>query len=467
MEKQRIKRHSKPCRRFLVSILLLLCTALLSAQKSSQTLTLEQIKKLQIKPEEGQNLYTKTDIKFIITIPNIRPAQVQVLSADQSHDISFRTIRKIENYDENGTTLEIWYNFSKKGNFKLSPLSVMIQNRTRSIAFSPITITEDPATMMPRIVLVFEDGTAINSDESNYTEPLLSKKTGQKITFTVNLQYAAQLMQLTWDIPKDSIFTCVKEFEFTEVKHRERIYSHELIPVAAFEWTGLVTGIQSLPKIKLNAAGYNGYRAELMLPEIKIEFTEGTVEVTEPKESDIFSSAFYQEADDTDKNTDVLLSYNDCQELAKLYTREHNAFLTYLKARNERIDFEASHKIISSQNPIFPAVLFYSSIIFIVLSIIGIIIALSKKHKIRTLIFSALLLCSIAVIIYCGVRRSEKYGISAGTRIYSIPQENAESVSELTQGTRVRILEQTGHWYYVEVGESGGWCNSENICIIR
>ncbi len=467
MEKQRIRRHTKSCRRFLVSILLILSAVFMSAQQASNTLTLEQIKSLRIKPEEGQNLYTKTDIKFIITIPNIRPTQIQVLSADQNQEITFRTMRKIENYDENGTTIEIWYNFSKKGTFNLSPLSVMLQNRTRSITFDPIIITEDPATMMPRIVLIFENGPTVYSDEGNYSTPLLSIKTGEKIAFTINLQYARQLMQFNWDIPKDSIFTCTKEFEFTEIKHRERVYSHDLIPVASFEWTGLVAGIQSLPKIKLTAAGYNGYRADFILPEIKIEFTEADVTEKEKKESDIFSEAFYQEAESSDDNSEILLSYEDCQKLAKLYTKEHNAFLTYLSARKERIDFEAKHNIISSQNPIFPTVLLYISIIFVIFCITGIIIALKKKHKIRSLIFSAQLLCFATIIIYCGVRRSEKYGISTGTKIYSIPQENAESATELVQGRRVRILEKTGHWYYVEVGESGGWCNSENICIIK
>ena len=467
MEKQRIKRYTKPCRRFLVSLLLLFCTSLLTAQKASQTLTFEQIKSLRIKPEEEQNLYTKTDIKFIVTIPNVRPAQVQVLSADQKQDITFRTMRKTENYDENGTSLELWFNFNKKGTYTLSPISVMIQNRTRSISFEPVTVTDDPATMLPRIVLVFDDGTTVYSDEGTYPSPLLSIKTGEKIGFTVNLQYAAQLMQFTWDIPKDSIFTCTKEFEFTEVKHRERVYSHDLIPVAAFEWTGLVAGTQSLPKIRLNAAGYNGYRTELILPEITIEFTEGTAAENKKSESDIFSAAFYQEAAQSEETEKIILSDEDCQKLAKLYSREHNLFLTYLNARKARIEFENEHHIITTRNPIFPTVLFYVSVIVVIFCIVAIIIALRKKHRIRTLIYTVLLLCGTAVIIYCGVRRSEKYGISLATKIYSIPQENAESSSEIASGTLVRILEKTGRWYYVEVGETGGWCNIENIYIIK
>ena len=467
MEKQRSQRFTKSCRRLLSFILLLIFSGLLFAQNKTRTLTTEQLQNLRLQPESGQNLYTKTDIKFTVTIPNVRPAQVQVLSAEQESDITFRTMRKIENYEEIGTTIEIWYSFFKKGTYTLTPLSVMLQNRRRSISFTTVTVTEDPATMNPRIVIVFEDGTKVYSNETDYKKPLLSVKTGRKLHFTVNLQYATQLMQFTWDIPKDSIFTCTKEFEFTEVRHRERVYSHDLIPVAAFEWTGLMPGIQTLPKFKFNAAGYNGYRTDLYIPEVQIEFTKASLDEADEAEADIFSAAFYQEEEGFENLEPAVLTKADCCELADLYTKEHLTFFNYVRARKSRISFEDSHGLISSRNPIFPSIFLYLSIIIILLAIAGLIISLRKKHRIRSLIFVILLIVSLFAIIYCIFRASEKYGISTGAKIYSIPQENAEASSEIGSGIRVRILEKTGSWYYVEVGETGGWCNSDNICIIR
>ena len=463
MEKQRIKRQLKSGRRFLIILL----AAFFSLSLTAQSLSLEQINALRIIPEEGQKLYTKTDIKFIVTIPNVHSSQVQILSTDQQQEVTFRTIRKSESYEENGTSIEIWYNFNKKGNYTLKPLSVMIQNRRRSIAFENITLTDDPAKMLPRIVLVFEDGTTVYSDEPVQASPLLKITTGKKLNFTVNLQYANQLMQFNWEIPKDSIFTCVKEFEFTEARPRERVYSHDLIPVAAFEWTGLIPGKQKVPAFRLNATGYNGYRSELYLPEIQIEFTQSDTTDTVITEDDIFSSAFYQEAQISDTETNIILTKQDCQTLADLYTREHNEFLMYNKARQARIAFEAEYGIVSSVNPIFPTVLLYISLIVIAASIVCIIIAARKKHKIRALFFTTILLIGTALFIYCTVRRNEHYGICSGCKIYSIPQENAEAVSEVSNGMRVRILERTGKWYYIQVGESGGWCNIDEICIIR
>ena len=463
MEKQRNKRLIKSGRRFLIILFALFYPILVNAQ----SLGLDQIKALRISAEEGQNLYTKTDLKFTVTIPNVHSAQVQILSTEQQPDITFRTIRKSENYDENGTTIEIWYNFDKKGTYKLTPLSVLIQNRKRSISFDPITVTDDPATMLPRIVIVFEDGTTAYSDEAVTASPLLKIKTGKKLNFTINLQYANQLMQFSWDIPKDSIFSCTKEFDFTEIRQHERVYSHNLIPVAEFEWTGLIPGIQKLPVFRLNATGYNGYRSELYLPEILIEFTPDNGDEQTAAESDIFLAAFSQDESDAEFQNNIILTKQDCQTLADLYTREHNEFLMYRTARKARSEFEAEHGIVSSVNPIFPTVLLYVSLIIIAVSIICIIIAARKKHKIRMLFFTTTLLIGTALLIYCTVRRNERYGISCGCKIYSIPQENAEAVSEISGGILVRILESTEKWLYVEVGESGGWCNVDEICIIK
>ena len=463
MEKQRNQRFIKSGRRFLIILAALFC----SAASFAQNITLEQIRQLRFVPDEGQNLYTKTDLKFTVTIPNVRASQVQVLAATQEHDITFRTIRKSEDYKQNGTTIEVWYNFAKEGSYTPSPLPMMIQNRRRSISFEPVTVTVDPSTMNPRIVLAFEDGIKIYSDDLLGNSPVLKIPTGKKIKLTVNLQYATQLTQFNWDLPKDSIFTCIDEYEFTENRYRERVYSHTLIPVASFEWTGLIPGLQKIPTFRLNAIGYNGARIELKMPGFLIEFTESTDSEESANEEDIFSAAFFQEEEQADSFGATLLTKEECQTLADYYTKEHNEFLLYPKARRNRINYEESCGLIVSPNPIFPSVLFYIAIIIILASIVFMIIAIRNKHKIRTLAFIILLVIGIAILIYCAVRKNERYGICTGCKIYSIPQSNAESVSEVSGGSRVRILEHTGKWYYIEVGETGGWCNTGDICIIK
>ena len=87
MEKQRIKRLSKSGRRFLIFLLILLYPITIFAQNITQ----EQINALKILPEEGQKLYTRTDLKFSVTLPAVRSSQVQIISADQQTDIPYNS----------------------------------------------------------------------------------------------------------------------------------------------------------------------------------------------------------------------------------------------------------------------------------------------------------------------------------------------------------------------------------------
>ena len=473
MEKQRISTTLKSCRRFLILSKILFISFLTTfpafSQSQSQILTAAEIRSLRISPAEGQSLFAKTDIKFTLTIPKTLPSQVQVISAEQKQDITFRTMRKSDFYSEegNGTIIEIWYNFEKSGTYTLAPLSVMIQNRRRQIEFDKLQITNDPSKMSARVVIVFQNGFSIYSDEPAASAPLFSSTAGRKLKFTVNLQYATQLVQFSWDIPKDSIFTQVKEYDFSQVKFRERNYSHDLIPVADFEWTALTPGQQPLPKFKLTATDYSGYRNELLLPEIIIDFKESTSSLQTQKEADIFSDAFFQSAETEAVITNTTVTYEDCKKLAELYTKEHYAFLNYFSAKKSRQSFESELNLPPASSNLFPSILMYISLLVILGSVVFLVISIRKNYKIKCLVFTTLLLVSLISSIYCFIRRGEKFGICTGCKIYSIPAEKADAAVELAAGNKVRILEKTDKWFYVELGKNGGWCTTDKVIIIK
>ena len=463
MEKQRIAVGRKYCRRFLVLFFLLFA----STNLFSQTLTLAQARLLRIEAEPNQNLYTKTDIKFSVLIPGIRPQQIQVVSADQKSDIFFRSLRKTESYDDDGTILEIWYSFDKKGKYNLSPLSITVQGRTRSIAFNPIEITEDPSKMKARIVFVFEDGTTVYTDEDNYTPPPLVFPAGKKIKFTVNLQYATQLVKFSWDIPKDSIFTQIKEYDFVEVKYRERNYTHDLIPVADFEWTKLKESEDYIPKFHIEAASFNGVRGTIYMPQIPINFTAAKVSNATTSDADIFEDAFYKEENSAADDSVSYFTEEDCSRLAELYRKERNSFFTYIKAKKNRINFEESCGIPTGTANIFPSILLYLSVIFILASFVLLIIMKIKKFNILSIIATILVIAGGVSLIYSSIKRAEQYGISKGGQIYSVPEENAASLSDIASGSKLRILEKSGDWVYIEFGETAGWSLADTIYEIK
>ena len=299
MEKQRIKSGSKSFRRLLKIGFLsaLLCKAGgWQGAYAQSVITQAQANALSIAPVENQSLYTKSDIKFEVLIPNAQANSIILQSPSSLPNVTMRTMRKNQEFGENeGTKIELWFNFEKKGDYKLPPLSLLISNRRRTIPFAPVTIADNPEFLSPRVVLLFPDGVTLYSDEiptpkdKNYGKPVFDWNTGKTIAFSVCLQYAVQLVQFNWEIPTESIFTQTKTYDILEIKYREKRYSDELIPVADFEWTSLAEGEKSFPKIKLTATAYNGYRNDINIPDFIINFLPKAESEKNVSETDIFA----------------------------------------------------------------------------------------------------------------------------------------------------------------------------------
>ena len=140
------------------------------------------------------------------------------------------TLRKVES--GGGTKIEIWYQFTKTGTYKPKALTVKIKNSRRQLEFGTVTIGINPGEQLPLCVIKTPQGNNKN----------LTVRAGEKLEFSLCLQYALQLTQFTWELPKDSLFVQTKTYEFTQIKQREKLVSNELIPVSDFEWTPLLPG---------------------------------------------------------------------------------------------------------------------------------------------------------------------------------------------------------------------------------
>ena len=94
------------------------------------------------------------------------------------------------------------------------------------------------------------------------------------------------------------------------------------------------------------------------------------------------------------------------------------------------------------------------------------IICAKKKKRGLNMLFAVVLVLILVLTIYCGVCAGKSYGISTGTKVYSIPESNAAISSELPAGNRVQIVSQTENWYLLKFGEIEGWCKKEDIAVI-
>ena len=420
MEKQRTKSERNACRRLLIVFFLLT-----TFPSFSQTLTNAILRELRISPVENQQLWVNTDIKFETVIPFTLPSQIDVSMPEETEHMSFKTLRKVE--WNGGTKIEIWYSFDKTGTYIPSPLVIKIKNSRRQIQFESVTIGINPKEQQPLCIIATTQGNNKN----------LTVRAGEKLKFTLYLQYAVQLTQFNWDIPKDSLFTQTKTYEFTEIKQREKVVSDNLIPVSDFEWTPLVPGTVSFPRFTIQAIAYNGDKVTVRMPQITVKVLEGRrTGITE-------GTTYFEDAFSIDEASDEKINTSD--EIAGLHGAEN---------------------ILPYGQKDFKLVWLYVCLVLLTAVVVLLIISIRKKKHGLNMILCVVLVLLLVAVIYCAVCAGKQYGISTGTKIYSIPEANAAITSELPSGNRVQIISETENWYLLRFGETEGWCKKEDIYLI-
>lgn len=460
MEKQRKFKCTKFCRRLLAFIFVAI---FINSQTFSQKLSKKQIEALRIEPSQNQNLYAKQEIKFEVILPGIASKNVQIQNPTFENNVTFNTLRKTEVYtNQTNTKIELWLTFSQKGTYNLPKLTVLINEKKQNLQFERITIDDNPLNKSPRIVIKFDNGKTVFSDDSFPNKILFSCEAGKKLSYTVFLQYAVQLIQFDWDLPEDSILTQTQTYEITEIKYREKKVNDDLIPVASFEWTELSIGEHFMPNIKITATDYNGYRNVITTQNFLINFTNPILK-NDSKSDSLFVEAFNKNyIHETQKDFEQI-SDEDCEKLAELRQKEKHSF--FGNAKQERKDFEKQLNLPVTQNE-FPVWLFYFSILILIIFVLILIIFIKTKKILAQILTTVALICAFSFFVFSTIRVSQKFAILKNGTIYSIPENSASSANPLSSATRVRILKETEEWCFIEVGEISGWVKKDEICFI-
>lgn len=442
-------------------ILTLLC---LTIPCFSQVLNSAMIKKLRIVPVENQQFFTNNTIQFEVVIPYVKSNEIEITPPAEQNNVSLQTLRRLENYSENGIKIEMWMSFAEKGEYKLNPLGIIYKGTNYKLYFEDITINVNPLELNPVLLIYFNDGTSISSEDFTKEGCIVqSLATGQKIRFRVFLKYAVQLVQYDWELPKDAIFTETNQYDIMELKPREKKYSEDLIPVADYEMIPLVAGKIELPVFKSTATGYNGKKHDLQLPKLYLQVMEDYSVSKTSVEADCFNDAFDFSDYDELEGDEIKITDEMCYEIALLRAYERYSF--NFSSQKKRSEYEKINNLPYEQNE-FPIIFLIISIFFVVLFVILLIIFIRRKKPGAYILFASLSICAIVFMIVSAVKSSYKYGISRGCIIYSIPEASAESKSEIPAGNRVAITEAVGDWIYVELGENGGWCKKNEVIVI-
>ena len=276
------------------------------------------------------------------------------------------------------------------------------------------------------------------------------------------LQYAIQLTQFNWEIPKDSLFEQLRTYEFTEIKRREKVVSDELIPISDFEWTPLVPGTTAFPRFTIQAIAYNGDKVTVRMPQITVKVLEGR-KTAATEGTSYFEAAFNTDEVLDEGNNHEEVTVEAAKLIAELRGKERHS--VFGSARKLRIVLEREYNLPYSQKEFKVMWLYVCFAMLAVIAVFMIIYICKKRHGI-VLLLGVVLVLGVVVTIYCGVLANRKYGISAGTKVYSIPESNAAITSELPAGNRVQIISQTQNWYQLRFGETEGWTLKEDVYLI-
>lgn len=467
MEKLRCSGQKQFCNR-----LLIFCILFLTSSFNLFSITPREIQNIIIKPEENV-FFTNQELKYVLEIPDVKPEFVQTELQSMKEGVSIVSTRRMEYFSGDsltGTRIEFWFLFKNPGIGEIPPLSVRINGRLYYLPFEKVQIYENPKTIAPLLSVTLNNELELSSND------LINKKNIKKYTVKVSepieiaiyIQYATQIKQFGFDIPKDSLFEEIKRYEIISSKLKLNDFSREKIPVAKFKWTPLKEGEFKLPLIGLIATAYSGRSLELGMPDCNIivkELDQVIIQEDEPKDENIFAYALSTPIEDNIEKKVNVATLQDFKRIASLRSKERKSLISF-SIRNERIEAERSIGINTKRNeanlPLWYIILFVFEF-FLLLAILFLIF----KKKNPSLICFCFAFCLCFMTIFFGIYVLEKHGVVIGGTISPIPENSALSSTAVTAGTCVLIKEETPDWYYIEYNENGGWIKKENVILVQ
>ena len=403
-------------------------------------------------PEKSQ-AFTQDEVLFTLEITGRDFSEIQFDLPEIPPGARFISSSKTYDSSTASSKIQFWFTFSHPGIFEFPPIQERIARRRVEIPFAPVEILQNPSLVFPEIELEFSSG-------GGGTEFFA----GEKIRVDVFARYCVQILNFSFEIPRDSIFS--EEWRSPILRDGSRFpeFSPSGKKIATFLWTPLSPGELPPPAVFLEAISYSGERrtattfsknpAVLVLPFRK--------NLPEDAENPIFSESFMEEESSASGQNPV--SAYDARKIASLRSRERRS-MPFSESVSEREEFERSLGIEGRGEDSVP--LCAASLIVSFLFLLLIFFAALKRHA-KTSVFLSMFLFVSAVFFAMQFRRTRiRHAISLGGPVNSVPEPPRSGESLIPAGVRVKILEDVPPWLYVESDETGGWMKSDDVERIR
>lgn len=429
--------HRFFCRWHIIFLFFIAFFAAFSAQ--GEALSADDIRALKLTPQ-GDTFFVGQEVTYTLVLAGVDPSLARAEIPDSLAGARFVSAKKEELYDVNGSGTRFVFQiaFLSAGKTALPPLSVYINRRAYAIPFEQVTVYEDPATILPRLSIVFDDE---RLQGASVSEPI-GVTAGEPVGFTLYAQYCTQFLHFSWELPKNAIFTETERFAIARGEAQAK-FSPDRIPVAHFVWTPLVAGAYTVPQFAIEAVAYNGTHTNPATPAYTLLVQAAAEKMHDEKSGradqaeTLFADAFLpvQAEPATAAQDDDAQSAVRSEPLAVMVSR-HKSLPTGLLALS------------------------------VASALAGGACVAFRRRGLSVVPF-VLALVLLAASIWAKVQTARQYAIFAGGTVSLVPEDGSRAVTALPDGTRVRLVEKAGDWVYIVSDDGVGWVRAEAVQEIR
>lgn len=438
--------------------LLILFTFLFSSAVNSFAVNVREVMKgAEIKSTE-EYCFTQKSTQFSFTINEIEPKYIEFYIDKVPDGVIFLSSSKTA--AGNGTVINLFFQFENTGTYKINPLVCLVRGYTFYVPFRKVEVYENPDTIQPELSISFANYTYNNENAA------IKIPTGSHLVYTVNVRYAVQIIDFTYALPKNSIFTELKRFPITEGLPRKAEFSTELEKIAMFDWQPLSEGDWTLPQIKVTATSYNGGRYVLQFPERTVKVVQAASERHDDDSLEtVFANAFTERIPGEAEYIQTVIPEEVFVKIADLRKQERKHF-PFSKIRKERIALETEYGLNETARE--PCIPFVICLIALLAVTVVVVIILFKKEK--YLYATAGTLASLVLVVFTViliVRLNVKTALFTGNSLSPVPEETGSVSVVLEKGSYVTVTKKAGKWLYVKINETYGWTTEDNVIYIN
>lgn len=389
----------------------------------------EAIRALRLSPP-GETVFVGQPCTYTLALDGIDPSLVRMELPDFPANVRFVSSKKetvLGADGDTGTNMQVQLVFSAAGTPKLSLLPVYVNRRAYAVPFAPVTVYEDPATLLPRLSVEFETARS----RAALRNGALTVSVGETVRCTLFAQYCTQLLHFSWDVPKNAIFTETERFPLARGEPLPKTFSPDPVPVARFDWTPLVAGTYAVPPFTVEAVAYNGSRVSIALPAYRLIVRPSAAASSESVSADAQNGMFAQAFQPVPADDAELVVPDD---------RTHDEVVLFLPGNT------------------FAGVMLAAAA---GCALLGVALFLFRRRL--PLVPFAFALVFVLAFGWARAKNAHASAVFLGGVVSPVPDVAATATTTLPAGTRVRVRERAGDWAYIDCDEAAGWVRVESL----